>query len=97
MDYAGESLQSLHFTNEETAGGGCGGTQLYFQHLEGTGRQISVSSRSAWSAEFQASQGYTEKPCLNKQTNKQTNNTYILSTRNAGMGDGADTEEMANQ
>jgi hypothetical protein len=38
-----------------------------------------LSSRPAWSThEFQDSQGYTEKPCLektkqNKQTNKQTN------------------------
>ena len=33
-----------------------------------------LSSRPAWSTEwFQDSQGYTEKPCLEKQTNKQTN------------------------
>jgi hypothetical protein len=30
----------------------------------------SLSSRPAWSTEFQDSQGYTEKPCLEKQ--KQT-------------------------
>jgi hypothetical protein len=29
-----------------------------------------LSSRPAWSTEFQDSQGYTEKPCLEKQTNK---------------------------
>jgi hypothetical protein len=31
-----------------------------------------LSSRPAWSTEFQDSQGYTEKPYLEKQTNKQT-------------------------
>jgi hypothetical protein len=35
-----------------------------------------LSSRPAWSTEFQDSQGYTEKPCLEKnKTNKQTNKT----------------------
>jgi hypothetical protein len=38
-----------------------------------------LSSRPAWPTEFQDSQDYTEKPCLekpktNKQTNKQTKN-----------------------
>ena len=41
-----------------------------------------LSSRPAWSTnEFQDSQGYTEKPCLektNKQTNKQTQKTCWL-------------------
>jgi hypothetical protein len=37
-----------------------------------------LSSGPAWSTEFQDSQGYTEKPCLEKQkiktkTNKKTN------------------------
>jgi hypothetical protein len=33
-----------------------------------------LSSRPAWSTQFQDSQGYTEKPCLERQkTNKQTN------------------------
>ena len=37
----------------------------------GAGRFLSL--RQAWSeGEFQDSQGYTEKPCLKKQTNKQT-------------------------
>jgi hypothetical protein len=32
-----------------------------------------LSSRPAWAtSEFQGSQSYTEKPCLEKQTNKQT-------------------------
>ena len=38
-----------------------------YKHLGGSGRRIS---------EFEASLGYTEKPCLknkNKQTNKQAN------------------------
>jgi hypothetical protein len=37
-----------------------------------------LSSRPAWSTErVPGQQGYTEKPCLgNKQTNKQTKNTY---------------------
>ena len=35
-----------------------------------------LSSRPAWSTEFQDSQGYTEKPCLEKKTKtKQTNQT----------------------
>jgi hypothetical protein len=38
----------------------------------------SLSSRLAWSTEFQASQGYTERPCFkkkakSKQVNKQKN------------------------
>jgi hypothetical protein len=37
-----------------------------------------LSSRPAWSTEFQDSQGYTEKPCL-KKTNKQTNKQTSLS------------------
>ena len=31
----------------------------------------SLSSRPAWSTEFQDSQGYTEKPCLKKDKNKR--------------------------
>jgi hypothetical protein len=30
-----------------------------------------LSSRPAWSIEFQDNQGYTEKPCPEKKTNKQ--------------------------
>ena len=30
-----------------------------------------LSLRPAWSTEFQDSQGYTEKPCLEKQTKKE--------------------------
>ena len=38
----------------------------------GTGRQISVSSRPAWSTRASSRTGskVTEKPCLEKQTNK---------------------------
>jgi hypothetical protein len=32
-----------------------------------------LSSRSAWSTEFQDSQGYTEKPCLDKQNKTKQN------------------------
>jgi hypothetical protein len=32
-----------------------------------------VWGQSGLQSEFQGSQGYTEKPCLEKQTNKQTN------------------------
>jgi hypothetical protein len=43
-----------------------------------------LSLRPAWSTEFQESQGYTEKHCLEKPTNqpnKQTNNqTYKQKT-----------------
>jgi hypothetical protein len=44
------------------------------QHSGGRGRRIS---------EFEASQGYTEKPCLKKtkQTNKQTNKGSPLKIR----------------
>jgi hypothetical protein len=39
-----------------------------------------LSSRPAWSTEFQDSQGYTEKPCLEKQKpkNKQTKVHMLL-------------------
>ena len=40
-----------------------------------------LSLRPAWSIEFQDSQGYTEKPCLEKQ-NKQTKKKSI----SVGMG-----------
>jgi hypothetical protein len=33
-----------------------------------------LSSRPAWSIEFQDSQGYTEKPCLKKQKTKKQKN-----------------------
>jgi hypothetical protein len=36
------------------------------------------SSRPAWSTEFQDSQGYTEKPCLKKQTKKYSFFVYSL-------------------
>jgi hypothetical protein len=32
-----------------------------------------IRDRPGLQSEFQDSQGYTEKPCLQKQTNKQTN------------------------
>jgi hypothetical protein len=31
----------------------------------------SLSSRPAWSTDFQGSQGYTEKPCLRKKKKKK--------------------------
>jgi hypothetical protein len=34
-----------------------------------------VRGRLGLQSEFQDSQGYTEKPCLEKQTNKQTKKT----------------------
>jgi hypothetical protein len=34
-----------------------------------------LRSRPAWSTEFQDSQGYTEKPCLEKQKNKNNKQT----------------------
>jgi hypothetical protein len=43
----------------------------------------SLSSRTAWSTEFQDSQGYTEKPCLknNNNNNKQTKKVSQASVR----------------
>jgi hypothetical protein len=42
------------------------------QHLGGRGRRISEFERPAWSqSEFQDSQGYTEKPCLEKPKKKK--------------------------
>jgi hypothetical protein len=37
-----------------------------------------LSSRPAWSTEFQDSQGYTEKPCLKKTKQNRTNNKSKL-------------------
>jgi hypothetical protein len=37
------------------------------------GRFLSSRGQPGLQSEFQDSQGYTEKPCLEKQTNKQTN------------------------
>jgi hypothetical protein len=34
---------------------------------------LCVEGQPVLQSEFQDSQGYTEKPCLGKQTNKQTN------------------------
>ena len=44
-----------------------------------------LSSRPAWSTEFQDSQGYTEKPCLGKskrktKKQKQKRKLYIMIT-----------------
>jgi hypothetical protein len=36
------------------------------------------NSRPAWSTEFQNSQGYTEKPCLEKQTNNKQKGGFTL-------------------
>jgi hypothetical protein len=36
-----------------------------------------LSSRPAWSTEFQDSQGYTEKPCLKKPKKKKKKNLNI--------------------
>jgi hypothetical protein len=50
--------------------------------LGGKGRQISEFVASLVYREFQDSQGYTEKPCLektNKQTNKKENLRLALS------------------
>jgi hypothetical protein len=42
-----------------------------------------LSSRPAWSTEFQDSQGYTEKPCLEKpKTNKQNVPMRLGSNKN---------------
>jgi ABC-type phosphate/phosphonate transport system substrate-binding protein len=38
------------------------------------GRQRQVRGQPGLQSEFQDSQGYTEKPCLENQTNKQTKN-----------------------
>ena len=39
----------------------------------------SLSSRPAWSqSEFQDSQGYTEKPCLEKQQQQQQQNKKLI-------------------
>jgi hypothetical protein len=44
-------------------------------HSGGKIRQISVSSRPAWSKnEFQDSQGYIEKPCHKQNKNVKQNN-----------------------
>jgi hypothetical protein len=41
-------------------------------HLGGRGRQIyKFKAKPGLQSEFQDSQGYTEKPCLEKQTNKK--------------------------
>jgi hypothetical protein len=43
--------------------------------LGGRGRRISEFKASlVYKVKFQDSQGYTEKPCLEKPKNKQTNN-----------------------
>ena len=41
--------------------------------------ELWVWSQPGLQSEFQDSQGYTEKPCLKKQTNKQTNKIYLVS------------------
>jgi hypothetical protein len=48
---------------------GSGGACLLSQHLGGRGRQISEFKASLVykQSEFQDSQGYTEKPCVEKQ------------------------------
>jgi hypothetical protein len=38
-----------------------------------------VRGQPGLQSEFQDSQGYTEKPCLEKQTNKQTNKQTTLA------------------
>jgi hypothetical protein len=50
-----------------------------------------LSSRTAWFTEFQDSQGYTEKPCLEKQKQKTT--TTTTKTKNQKK----DAKENQNQ
>jgi hypothetical protein len=50
------------------------------------GRDISVSLGSAWSTSFQDSQGYVERPCLNKQTQCQTNKISKLENHTVCRG-----------
>ena len=38
-----------------------------------------LNSRPAWSAEFQDSQGYTEKPCLEKQIKKENKKKFWIN------------------
>jgi hypothetical protein len=40
-------------------------------HLGGRDKQISVTSRTAWSTEFEARQGYTVRPYLKKRKGKE--------------------------
>jgi hypothetical protein len=51
---------------------GSGGTRLSSQHLGGRGRWI---SKPGLQSEFQDSQGYTEKPCLDKTNKKKPTTT----------------------
>jgi hypothetical protein len=59
---------------------GGGGACLWFQHLGGRSRLISMCSRPFWSTELVAEEPRCsmEKLCLNKQTNKQTNKRTLL-------------------
>jgi hypothetical protein len=60
---------------------GGGGACLKSQHLGGRGRWISEFKASRLKSEFQDSQGYTEKPCLEKQNKTKQNKTK--QTKNA--------------
>jgi hypothetical protein len=51
---------------------GGGGAHLLSQHLGGRGRQISEFEASLVYRISPGQPGYTEKPCLKKQTNKKT-------------------------
>jgi hypothetical protein len=50
--------------------------------IQGLGRQKQVDfwvwGQPGLLSEFQDSQGYIEKPCLEKQTNKQTRNIFQI-------------------
>jgi hypothetical protein len=45
-----------------------------------------LSSRPAWSTKFQDSQGYTEKPCLEKPKPKQNKKTKENKTKQKNLG-----------
>lgn len=99
MGYAGESLSSReslkspHFTDKELLVARLWWHTTLFPALGG--------HRLAELSEFEASLVYRfpGQPRLRRETLSQKNQTYkfILPTRNAGMGDEALTEGMANQ
>lgn len=48
------------------------------QHLERGSRWSSIGSRPAWSTQFQDSQEYTKKPCLEKQKKKRNKEKEVM-------------------
>ena len=50
---------------------GSGGAGLQSQHWEAEASEFLSSGQSGLQNEFQDSQGYTEKPCLEKNERKQ--------------------------